>query len=104
MNIVNLRAGQTSQPFLIGVGAVVGVLSRNVGSWSAYFEYSYTDQQSINANTATWTTWPGGTVTTATNNTALYPMFIRCVCVTGQVEATFGDSTNSTAIPGVPWS
>lgn len=104
MNIVNLRAGQTSQPFQVGVGAVVGVSSLNVGSWSANFEYTIATANQVLNNLATWVAWPSGTVTATTQDTVLFPMFIRCNCVSGQVSASFGDSTNSTAINSIPWA
>jgi hypothetical protein len=104
MNIVNLRAGQRSQPFQIGVGAVVGISSVNVGSWSANFEYSYATPAQVLNEQATWTAWPAGTVTAAAQDTALYPMFVRCNCVTGQIVASIGDNTVSTAIPSIPWA
>ncbi len=105
MQTVNIRAAQTTQAYPLGVGSVVTIgAANNVATWSGYFEYTFDPIEKIQANSATWTAWPNGTVSSSTSNTALYPMFARAVCVTGQIQAFFGDSTNSTAINAIPWA
>lgn len=103
MNTIQLRAGQTSQAFPLGIGSVASLSTNNVGTWSAYIEYSFDTQEKINSNTATWTTWPRGTVTAPTQGAALFPMFARATCLTGNIQAFFGDPTGLTAIQAIPW-
>lgn len=104
MQTINLRAGQTSPAQPLGVGSIATIqANNNIATWSGYFEYTFASPQQIENNTATWTTWTNGTVTATTSRTALYPMFARAVCLTGQVQAVFGDPTGSTSIQSIPW-
>lgn len=105
MLTINLRAGQTSQPYPMGIGSVASLSPVNgVSSWSGYFEYTTDTPERIQSGAATWATWPKGTVTSAQQSTVTVNMFARAVCVAGQLQAFFGDPTGSLVNTGIAWT
>lgn len=103
MNPIVVRAGQTTQPIPLGVGASLTLTPGTVGTNSGYAEYTLSGAIAIQNNLATWATWPKGTVTAATSDTCAYPVFVRLTCTAGQMQGSFGDATASNATPLVPW-
>jgi len=103
MNTITIRAGQTSQPFQIGVGSLVTITPSATVSSSGYIEYTLDTAVNVQNSSATWTTWPKGAVSAKTSDTAAFPVFVRLVCLTGQLQGDFGDATGSTATRIVPW-
>lgn len=104
MNTVQLRAGQTSQPFPVGIGSVVTITPSTVTGATGYIEYTLSPQADILNNLAVWLRWPNGAVSVATSKIAFFSFFVRGVCTVGNLIATFGDSTSSRASQSIPWS
>lgn len=103
MNTVQLRAGQTSQPFTVGIGSVSTITPSSIGGGTGYIEYSLSPAADILNGLGIWLQWPLGAVSVATSKTALYVISVRGVCSAGNILATFGDPTNSFALSQIVW-
>lgn len=103
MNTVQLRAGQTSQPFTVGIGSVSTITPSSIGGGTGYIEYSLSPAADILNGLGVWLQWPLGAVSVATSKTALYVISVRAVCSAGNILATFGDPTNSFALSQIVW-
>lgn len=103
MNTVQLRAGQTSQPFQIGIGSVVTITPSAIAGGTGYIEYSLSPAADILNNVGVWLQWPLGAVSVATSKTALYPTQVRATCTAGNMLASFGDPTSSFALSTIVW-
>jgi len=97
MNSITLRAGQTSQPIPLDLGALATLSPASTGT--GYIETTQSSLTDINNGVATWTTWPQGTVSATASNTARNSMFCRLVCLTGNMNLTTGDG-----VPFAAWS
>lgn len=103
MNTVQLRAGQTSQPFPVGIGSIVTITPAAISGGTGYIEYSFSSSADIQNNRGVWVIWPLGAVSIATSKTALFNFVARAVCSTGNITAVLADPTSSTALATVPW-
>jgi hypothetical protein len=103
MNSVQLRAGQTSQPFTVGIGSIVTITPSSIGGGTGYVEYSLSPAADILNGLGVWNRWPLGSVSVTTSKTALFVFQARAVCITGSLSATFGDPTNSLALSVMTW-
>lgn len=103
MSIVLLNAGQTTQPYPIGVGSIVSLTPSAITGATGYVEYSQNSITDINNGVATWTRWPKGSVTVTTSDTALFNQYARFICTAGMLTVQIGDPTSSTATSINPW-
>lgn len=97
-----LTAGQTSQPQAAGIGSIAKL---TISSGSGYVQYTFGSFADITNNVATWVTWPNGTVSATTQDTAGTPIIVRFVCVTGTVAVLLADPSESEFPANVliPW-
>lgn len=100
----NLRAGQTSQPFPVGIGSIVTLTPANIGGGTGYIEYTLNSQSDLNNNLATWLRWPKGSVSVATSDTAEFVFLARAICTAGNMNFVGNDPTSSTAQVLIPWA
>lgn len=103
MNTVQLRVGQTSQSFPVGIGSIVTITPSTVTGGTGYVEYSLSSAADILNGLGVWLQWPLGAVTVATSKTALYPIQVRATCTVGNLLASFGDPTSSFALNSIIW-
>lgn len=100
---VNVRAGQTSQPYPVGVGSIVTLTPQTVGGGTGYVEYTQNSAIDIQNNQATWVRWPKGSVSATTSDTSIYVMFARFVCTAGNIVFSAGDPSGSRSNALMPW-
>lgn len=103
MNSTQLRAGQTSQPYPVGVGSTVTITPASIGGGTGYVEYTLSPAADILNNLATWTRWPKGSISVATVDVSMFAYSARAVCTSGNMVATFGDPSGSRMNVAIPW-
>lgn len=103
MNTAQLRSGQTSQPFPVGIGSIVTLTPASIGGGTGYIEYTLSPPADVLNNLAVWTRWPLGAVSATTARTALFVFQVRAVCTAGNITITVADPTNSLALSVMPW-
>lgn len=104
MNTLQLRSGQTSQPFPVGIGSIVSLTPASIGGGTGYIEYTLNTQTDINNNLATWVRWPKGSVSVTTSDVGMFNILARAVCTAGNITVVGNDPTNSTVLNTIPWA
>ncbi len=96
-------AGQTSQPFSVGVGTLITITPSPTGT--GYVQYSNSSDVDIQFGNATWSTWPNGSVSAVSSDTTGDTMYIRLVCTAGSLSLSAGDGalTNFVENSATPW-
>ena len=97
------KAGQTGQPFAVGIGQVITLTPSPITPSSGYIEYSLSSPASVLNNTAVWSTWPKGTVSVLTADMAVCPQFLRVTCLTGFITVDIGDPAENSFFKTSPW-
>lgn len=103
MNTLQLRSGQTSQPFSAGIGSIVSIIPNMISGGTGYIEYSLSPAADILNGLGVWLQWPLGAVTATTSKTSLYPIQVRATCTAGNILVTVGDPTSSFALNSIIW-
>lgn len=75
-----LQPGSTSQAFDVDIGQTVSVTPGSGGTMLV--EYTTNSETDIRNGSATWQAWTAGTVSTATSDVAMFPMFARVTAYT----------------------
>lgn len=75
-----LQPGSTSQAFDVDIGQTVSVTPGSGGTMLV--EYTTNSETDIRNGSATWQAWTAGTVSSATSDVAMFPMFARVTAYT----------------------
>lgn len=75
-----LQPGSTSQAFDVDIGQTVSVTPGSGGTMLV--EYTTNSETDIRNGSATWQAWTAGTVSAATSDVAMFPMFARVTAYT----------------------
>lgn len=75
-----LQPGSTSQAFDVDIGQTVSVTPGSGGTMLV--EYTTNSETDIRNGSATWQAWTAGTVSTATSDVAMFPLFARVTAYT----------------------
>lgn len=75
-----LQPGSTSQAFNVDIGQTVSVTPGSGGTMLV--EYTTNSETDIRNGSATWQAWTAGTVSAATSDVAMFPMFARVTAYT----------------------
>lgn len=79
-----LQPGSTSQYFDVDIGQTVSVTPGSGGSMLV--EYTTNDEAAIRNGSAVWQAWTAGTVSSATSDVAMFPMYARATAYTAAGE------------------
>lgn len=103
MNSTIARAGQTTQPFAIGIGALVTISPSQTGT--GYVEYSTSSANDVQYGLGTWSTWALGEVSAISSDISGIAMFVRLVCSAGNMSLSTGDGyiENFVENESAPW-
>lgn len=75
-----LQPGSTSQAFDVDIGQTVSVTPGSGGTMLV--EYTTNSETDIRNGSATWLAWTAGTVSSATSDVAMFPLFARVTAYT----------------------
>ena len=75
-----LQPGSTSQAFDVDIGQTVSVTPGSGGTMLV--EYTTNSETDIRNGSATWQAWTAGTVSSATSDVAMFPLFARVTAYT----------------------
>jgi len=98
----NVTVGATSAPFDVDIGQTVTVTPGSGGTMLV--EYTTDGEVAIRNGSATWQAWTAGTVSAATSDVCLYPLFARVTAYAATGVYTVSGSGN-VDVPSayVPW-
>lgn len=104
-NTVSVRTGHTSLPIQAMLGSLITISSLPNRPGTGFVEYSLNTLTDVQNNSAVWVTWPKGSVTVTTSDTAGCPILVRVGCTSGAWNMTVGDATTTTFLNNVlmPW-